>query len=262
MSIDSDYTSIWTASFNENDVKKYHHKFFARFEKKIKHSELIDFVSIFLHRNVKWLDFPIGSGRLIDHFRHKNFTGADISDGFIEFNKKKGHKVLKKDLCSFSSDEKYDLITCTATLFAFSNCDEIIKNLSAALSHQGVLIFDITNKDHIAFSNRFLKEYGFPCGESLKDIPFWLSGLGLESIAIRKFDYYDNRFFEAIYATPPQSSLYYLSRGLYKTLSFIYDIPTFGPFFFKNFRPFANKMSHKYLVAAKKAPTCINPLSK
>lgn len=250
--LSENYTKLWTEkNFDEDSCDKYHKKFFNRFEKTMKHNELIFFLEPYVKKAGSWLDFPIGSGRLYDHFLHGNFTGADLSDTFIEYNQKKGITVLKKDINEFQFDCKFDLITCTNTLFAFPNFKKIIVDFKNALADNGILVVDLVNKDHIEFSNHFLEDYKYPNGFHEEEIVSFFKSIGMTVKKIEYHDFYDNRFLENIYRTN-NKMLYYIGRIFYKTCTYIIKKP-FGFKLLTKLKFSEKRLTSKYLIAAQKS---------
>ncbi len=98
---------------------------------------------------MKWLDAPIGSGRLMEELKCKEMFGFDRSLTFIDYNNAKNIKTIQGDIFNMPFDNEFDLITCLHTLFAFDDFKEILKQLVGSLREEGTLIVDIVNQRHI-----------------------------------------------------------------------------------------------------------------
>lgn len=193
------YTALWTQNFQRGDVIKYHEKWQNRFEKSLKHVDLVEFVEKYVPADGIWLDFPIGSGRLFDELsnRCRRAVGADISPEFLRFNREKGYDVTPLDLTNFSLAEQYDLVTNTNTLFAFPNAKEILARQFAGVRPGGRLIFTIHNRPHLLRFLRFLPkpptEYG---AMSRDEVEAFARKLGGQLREIKSHDGLDNVVFD------------------------------------------------------------------
>ena len=152
------YTSLWSnAAFDQSSVHAYDVKFFTRFEKNIKHRHQLKIFDSVLANNLSWLDFPIGSSRLIRDLSLSytiDFSGADVSDAFLAYSSSFGFDCFKRNLFDTSTPSKlFDIVSCNNTLFAFNHDEHllIVKNLSLFLKPTGVLIFDLPNASLLSF---------------------------------------------------------------------------------------------------------------
>lgn len=245
----TEYTDIWTEKFQFEDLEKYNYKFFKRIEKNIKHRELIDFVKTYYMKEQEWCDFPIGPGRLFETIKpSKNKSyGFDFSDQFLNYNIQKGWKCEKRNLNDFKLPQKYNLITCTNTLFAFNNQIEILKNLSTYLKPSGVLIVDLVNKDHILATKEKLGEYEYHQGFKEEEIEILANQIGCTVDKFIYHDCYDNRNVVNLFNTYKNSR--WFSR-FYRALNKLYFSLELYPVF-KFFRPKNRNAYSKYLVAFK-----------
>ena len=95
---------------------------------------------------MKWLDAPIGSGRLMDNIEHpiENCFGLDLSSGFIKYNQSKGIDCFQSDLFNLNLNKKFDFLTGLHTIFAFVNFKEILTNYLKLLNKEDTTI-DVVN---------------------------------------------------------------------------------------------------------------------
>jgi SAM-dependent methyltransferase len=248
--MNSNYTDIWTSQFSESEMVKYNQKFFRRIEKNMKHKELVEFISRFHKKNLSWLDFPVGPGRLFDSLRpdaSKTF-GADISEEFLGYNQSRGWKVFKRDINHFDFPMKFDVITCTNTLFAFPNNKEIMRNLVNCLAPGGVFITDLVNKDHLIVSENACGKYQYGPAYSFDEIPSLAKDFNCTIAAVEFHDYYDNRFMVRIFEKCQNSVLFGRAYKLLNIIYFKLDLYLL----FKHFRPKNKEAYIKYLVAFRK----------
>ena len=246
----SEYTQIWTSKFSSLGRSRYHEKFFKRFEKNIKHRELIAFIEKFRDPNKTWCDFPIGPGRLFETINPKKSLtfGFDISDEFLAYNRSNGWNCTKKDITSFDLNQKFDLITTTNTLFAFTEKEEIMRNLVSHLVPGGVFITDLNNKDHLLLSEKECGKYSHDYGYRLDEIPALASRLGCEVLEISYHDCYDNRYVQHILERYKNSRWFSWIYRYFNKLYFKLDLYIA----FEFFKPKDKSKYIKYLVAFKK----------
>ncbi len=137
----SEYTKKWTnEGFDNKQVKDYDAKFYTRFEKNIKHRQQIRLIKKYLKSDMKWIDAPIGSGRLMDNIEHpkESSYGFDLSSSFLEHNQEKGINCIQGDLFKMDLDEKFDFVTSLHTIFAFDDFRKILSNYISVLNRGGI----------------------------------------------------------------------------------------------------------------------------
>ncbi|MFP4164633.1 MAG: class I SAM-dependent DNA methyltransferase [Chitinispirillaceae bacterium] len=96
------------------------------------------------------LDLGCGTGALVEHLcsRGHRAEGIDVSPEMIEIAKKRdvqGSPFRVQNLCRFSTDQKYDLVTCTFHTLNYqekSLLDDLFFSVSMALNMGGVFLFD------------------------------------------------------------------------------------------------------------------------
>jgi ubiquinone/menaquinone biosynthesis C-methylase UbiE len=195
-----EYTNKWTNnSFNAKKVNEYDRKFYVRFEKNIKHRQQINLIKKYLKETDKWLDAPIGSGRLMDAIKHDNSlcNGFDISDSFIEWNNNKGIECFKGDLFELNIDKKFDIITSMHTIFAFKDFKKILNNYTKLLEKNGYLIVDIVNNDlynKFPFDKKHDKSIDSINGMTLDEIELFFNELNCDLIELIPHDYFDSEY--------------------------------------------------------------------
>jgi SAM-dependent methyltransferase len=196
-----EYTSLWTDDFDEAAVQRYDDKFKTRWEKNIKHREQIAFISKYLEDWMFWCDAPIGSGRLMQALKTQKMLGYDLSDGFLEYNRRRGIDCEKGDLFEFGNlyQDEFDLVTSLHTIFAFSDFDLILRGFVKGLKPGGILIVDITNKLHSNATQEikaliFEDPDRYPDGLTRSEIEMLFESLGCELVEIQPHDFWDNYF--------------------------------------------------------------------
>jgi SAM-dependent methyltransferase len=152
--VDWNYTRHFSEEFRHQEARQYHRKFPVRFEKTVKHRQQVAVIGKYLRKNTRWLDAPIGSGRLMDELTSVEQSGFDRSPSFVDFNRAKGRTVIEGDLLDFPFVEKFDIITTLHTLPAFSKYTDILASLARGLRPGGILIADINNARHTAARRR------------------------------------------------------------------------------------------------------------
>lgn len=196
------YTNLWIENFAEADVLKYDQKFKTRWEKHIKHQEQVAFIRKYLEDWMYWCDAPIGSGRLMQALKTQKMLGYDISDGFLDYNKKRGIPCEKGDLFDFESkyQDEFDLITSLHSIFAFKDYRTLLRGFLSGLKKGGLLIVDITNRLH-SESTQAIKAKIFddpsvyPDGMTRAEIIEFFDSIGGDVIEIKPNDYWDNYHF-------------------------------------------------------------------
>ncbi len=196
-----EYTRLWTEQFSANAVLQYDRKFHTRWEKNIKHREQIAFVDKYLEDWMYWCDCPIGSGRLMDELQTSKMLGFDISESFIEYNKKRGIPCVKGDIFSFGEQfsDEFDFITSLHTIFAFIDYQKILVDFVKALKVGGMLVVDLTNKPHSQYAPD-LKPLlvndpsKYPDGMTRKEINQFFDEHDCDVLEIQPHDFWDNYF--------------------------------------------------------------------
>ncbi len=240
-----EYTNKWVEDFEEKDVLSYHKKFFNRFEKNIKHRQQIEIIARFLKPELKWLDAPIGSGRITKELKTNHMYGFDRSPAFLAHNKKLGIETIQGDLFDMPFNSEFDVITSLHTLFAFKDSDLIVKQMIKSLKVGGVLIVDLVNKEHINATNPLFGEYEFSHGFTREEAKKMFADFGAELVEIVPYDYYDNRYF----LNKKKSKLYARYWQFINKLYFKFDLYSY---FDKRSKGREDKAYCKYLFVAKK----------
>lgn len=192
-----EYTNSWISTkFDEDEVKRYDAKFYSRFEKNIKHKQQIRLIKKYLNPNMKWIDAPIGSGRLMDNIDHPkiNSYGFDLSDSFLEYNRKKGIHCIKGDLSKIDLQERFDLVTSLHTIFAFNDFKTILSNYIKILNEGGYLIVDIVNLqvfDNFSTSKIIDNSVDIN-GMKREEVYAFFNNLNCDVLEIIPHDYYDS----------------------------------------------------------------------
>ena len=246
---DRDYTQLWTDQFNAAGVQSYLSKFHQRFEKNLKHRELVAFVKPFVKPDIRWLDCPIGAGRLFDEFDVlQERVGGDISQAFLDFNRSKGRSVLQCNLFSLPFENEFDLVTCTNTLFAFSNYKDALRQLWKGLKPGGHLIFDLQNAKHVEFARKFGIHYDCPGTVEPQSIHDFFAELGGQVVATQNHDVVDNLFLSKaldIGGRPASLS--------YRAVNLVYFAAGLAPALSKLSRFLPEEIAMKTLFAVKKS---------
>lgn len=242
--MNKDYTARFSEQFDETKVEAYHRKWFHQFEKNVKHRQQLDVIRKYLAPDTKWLDAPIGSGRVMGPLTCKDMTGFDNSPFFAEHNRRKGIKVVLGDLFDFPFRDEFDLITTLQTLANFSDFRTILTSLVGGLRSGGVLITDVVNRSHA----EKVQAAGMPSdgneGMSRAEIADFFSQHGCEVLECLPTDYYDSPFFMGRFPKP----------GLaYRLLNRAYFRLGLYPAFEWASRGHDESLYQKYLVVARKA---------
>lgn len=255
----SAYTQLWTEQFDEQKLLAYDQKFSRRWEKNIKHREQIAFISKYLESWMSWCDCPIGSGRLMRELKSARMVGYDISDAFLEHNRRFGVECFKGDIFDFGErfPETFDLVTSLHSIFAFKDYQEILKGFVTSLKRAGILIVDLTNKEHATrwahVKSLVLKDPAeYPDGMTRDEIVPFFDKLGCDVLEIQAHDYWDNygfilwRFYSGNWLTRR------LRKYFWMVLNFLYfKLNLFG-FFHRLEQGKPDSMFTKYLVAVQK----------
>ncbi|MFA5292229.1 MAG: methyltransferase domain-containing protein [Phycisphaerae bacterium] len=249
--MNKDYTDSWITGFNEKKLISYHNKFYKNFEKNIKHYQQIEFIRKYLKYDMEWLDAPIGSGRLMDELSCRNMLGFDKSPAFVSYNNSKGRKTIEGDLFNMPFNERFGLITCLHTLFAFDEFRQILKELVSALKKDGILIADIVNRSHIEASNLKCGQYPYKSALTREEIIEFFESLNCKVIEIELHDLYDNRFI-LHWRNNGNRWIRILKKILYKLLNILYFRLHLKTVFDKFSKNRDKKYYTKYLVAVKK----------
>ncbi len=79
-----------------------------------------------------------------------NYDGVDINENLIEYAKNnyssESINYLVGDICKFSNNKMYDLITCYETIEHVKNYEDAIKNLHSLLKPGGLLLISSPNR--------------------------------------------------------------------------------------------------------------------
>lgn len=165
----------WTNFWNKSQAKKIISPGWSK-------KRIISVIDPYLVSGKKILDAGCGSGFFSKYFCDKNLavTALDFSDGALRMAKEitQGRaKVIKADLTSGtvtqSLNEKFDIIFSDGLLehFVDDAQDKIMKNFSALLNHDGVLVTFVPNR----FSPwEIIRPFFMP---GIDETPFVLSGL-------------------------------------------------------------------------------------
>ena len=131
------YKDLWTKDFNLDAAKKYDRKWWSQCMDNLRHRQQVDLIKPFAKTSRTWLDFPVGSARLMRSIRKhptQSWHGSDVSDAFLEMSQEILDRFSKQDLLHYK-ENNYELITCMHALFAFDQSDQemILHNLAAQL---------------------------------------------------------------------------------------------------------------------------------
>ncbi len=249
--MNTEYTNSWIIDFDNKKLGTYHKKFHKQFEKNIKFRQQVRFISKYLHNDMKWLDAPIGSGRLMDELKCNEMFGFDKSPAFIDYNKAKNIKTIQGDIFDMPFVNEFDLVTCLHTVFAFDNFKEILKQLIGSLREDGILIVDIVNQRHIEFSNNSCTEYPYNSGMTKEQITEFFESLNCQVLEIEPHDILDNRFVVEFFNSGNRV-IRLFKRALHRLLNILYFklrlasvVETFA-------QGYSDKYYTKYLIAVRK----------
>lgn len=194
------YTQHWVKDFTNEKVIHYDRKWFYRFEKNIKHKQQIKIIKKYLKKSGKWLDAPVGSGRIMSDINHPrdNCYIFDNSKAFLDFSKRKLNiqesNIFHGDLFKFELYKKFDLITCNNVLFAFENFNTILINLINHLNQDGIIIFDVVNKtlyeEQIKSTENQKKSKGWNKSDAIE----FCNKHNCDILEIIPHDYFDNEY--------------------------------------------------------------------
>lgn len=250
--MNKDYTYSWITDFNEEKLASYHAKFFKRFEKNIKHFQQVNFVRKYLRSDMKWLDAPIGSGRLMAELKSKHMVGYDLSPEFIKYNRDKGLNVIEGDLFKMPFENSFDMVTCLHTLFAFDSFRDILKQLVKALRKDGILIVDIVNANHIEASEQKCGRYPYDSAMMRCQITEFFANLNCEVVEILPHDIFDNRFVHNFFWGRRIFPTKVFKRLLYEIINTLYYVFRPRKLLDKFSKRWDEKYYLKYLVAVRK----------
>jgi hypothetical protein len=255
----SEYTSLWTDNFDVGDVQQYDSKFRLRWEKNIKHRAQIEFIRKYLEDWMYWCDAPIGSGRLMRELQTDKMLGFDISDSFLEYNRRLGIDCQKGDLFEFGDKfkEDFDFITSLHSIFAFPDYRSILVGFIHGLKPGGILIVDITNKRHSDatgdIKNLIFEDAVFyPEGMTRDEINEFFGSRQCEVLEILRNDFWDNYFFFNWRYIQGNRLTKWLKKNIWNVVNFLYFRFNLTWIFckFETSRP--DYQFTKYLVAVKK----------
>jgi SAM-dependent methyltransferase len=246
-----EYTDLFSVQFSDVKVEAYHRKWYTQFEKNVKHRQQLDVIRRHLRPDTKWLDAPIGSGRVMNSLPCRDKTGFDNSPFFAKYNRAQGVKVVEGDLFDFPFESEFELITTLQTLANFSDFRKVLLSLVAALKPGGVLITDVVNKDHAAA----VKAAGLPWisneGMDRKEIAEFFAAAGCELLEVSANDYYDSVFHMSRYRSDrPLSGK--LRRLCYRILNRAYFRLGLYPLFDRLSRGRRDSLYTKYLIVARR----------
>lgn len=254
-----DYTNLWTQNFNLEDVQRYDSKFHSRWEKNIKHREQIEFIRKYLKNWMVWCDVPIGSGRLMRELQSERMLGYDISDSFLEYNRRLGIECSKGDLFEFGMkyDGEFDLITSLHSIFAFPDYQLILGGFVKGLKPGGMLIVDITNKLHSVQTNDiknliFEDAAVYPDGMTKDEIHQFFDSIGCEVVEIAPHDFWDNYFFFKWRYLQGNRLTKWIKKHIWNVVNFLYFNLSMVNFFRRLEAGRPENRFTKYLVAVVK----------
>ena len=103
------------------------------------------------------LDLACGTGTLCNFFYNNNIktSGIDISKDMIKIARGKNKNIdfQIKDMITYKSNSKYDLITITCDavnhILNEEDFNQMFKNIYDMLNYNGYLIFDIYDEDNL-----------------------------------------------------------------------------------------------------------------
>ena len=200
MNDNTKYTQLWVKDFTNESAISYDSKWLSRFEKNIKHRQQIRIIKKYLNKSTKWLDAPVGSGRIMNDINHprENCYIFDNSKTFLDFSKRKLNiqesNVFHGDLFNFELNKKFDLITCNNVLFAFENFNLILINLINHLNQNGIIIFDVVNKAMYENLNQFTENHKKSKGWNKSDAIEFCNKHECDILEITPHDYFDNEY--------------------------------------------------------------------
>lgn len=114
-------------------------------------SECYKMVEKYLSKNGSILDVGFGSGRDMIFFQKEGFqvSGIDTCKAFVEHAKEMGFNVENADIRTYSTDKKYDLIWCCASLLHLKKI-EVLPAIMKYLNHlkeDGILFISMKYGD-------------------------------------------------------------------------------------------------------------------
>lgn len=100
------------------------------------------------------LDVGSGSGRISTDLKSKgqNVFAMDISVGMLTVQKDMVPCVCGDAEKLPFADETFDTVMATSLLIHFPNWDDILRELIRVLKSEGVLLFEVSSKEHLEFS--------------------------------------------------------------------------------------------------------------
>ena len=106
-----------------------------------------------LQRPISILDVGSGRGEFIaasKDFKEVKSTGIEVSDGFIEFAKKKGIHLYKKELKELVNENIYfDGVCLNGVIEHVHDPNKLIEEASNLLKRNGVIYIDCSNEPHL-----------------------------------------------------------------------------------------------------------------
>ncbi len=114
-------------------------------------SQEYQMVEKYLHKGDKVLDVGFGSARDMLYFKSRGYQveGIDSELQFVNHAKELGLIAKQCDIKEFSTDKKYDLIWCCASLLHLKRNEifGVINNLTTYLSKDGILFISMKYSD-------------------------------------------------------------------------------------------------------------------
>ena len=251
------YTDLWLDNFDRKAVTVYNDKFKTRWEKNIKHLQQVAFVRKYLRDEMLWCDCPIGSGRLMDELSAQHRVGFDISPAFLAYNHNRGITCVQGDLLALPFAGQFDLVTSLHTIFAFDEYREILRSYIRSLKPGGILIVDISNKNHFAQTKEIApcalqgKAYGFPFGMNQQEIADFFAAEGCNLLESKPHDFWDS-YYVLAWRHDPRRIARFFKKRIWSLINWLYF--TFGlqRFLWRIEVDQPDERFTKYLVAARK----------
>lgn len=190
------YTKEWESAAT---VEQYAKKWSTAWDRYYKHQRQCNLISKYLRPNFDWLDFPVGSGRLFESIQHpmNRRYAADYSTKFLDYcvdnNIVLERNTRRLDLFNVKLNEKYEMLTCTNTLFAFTDFERALLQVFPLIEEGGIFIFNVRNKEF--YQNRADdKKYILgqeTLGWTINDAKVFLNANGFDVLNIKHDDVFD-----------------------------------------------------------------------
>lgn len=139
-----------------------------------------------------WLDFGCSYGHFIDFLKGKGIKseGIEISQDVMQYALNKGLSIYSS-IENLSENKKYDVISLIDSLYYCDKPVELIRGLYHRVSHNGIIVLRITNRNWLAKLKKVLlkKEIGLALGDatisySRKSISYLLENNGFKILKI------------------------------------------------------------------------------